>query len=467
VPTATAPQRKILIVDDEQSICDVLTIALKKDGYQVVAETNPRKALDLVKRERFDLVLQDLKMPEMDGIDLLREIKRAREDVIVLIMTAYSTWERAVEAMRLGAFHYVKKPFDNNTDIRAAVSRAMRLKDLNPQGSKSIDEAMQQMGHLMGDSSAMRDVRELVRRVASTDSTVLIHGASGTGKELVARALHYGSPRSSKPFVAVNCGAIPEQLLESEVFGHVRGAFTGAVQDKMGLLETATGGTFFLDEVSEMSLQLQVKLLRAIEEREFKPVGSAQTRTADVRFITATNRDLLAESKAGRFRQDLYYRLNVIAIYIPPLKERRGDVAILAGSFLRKFARDMNKNVVKFTDAAREALERHDWPGNVRELENAIQRAVALCDGDHIDAADLDIARSSASAPAVVDAGGIAIPDDGLDLDARLAEIEVAYLKEALKRTGGNYTQAAQLLKTSLRSLRYKLQKYGLDKESV
>ncbi|MBI2931006.1 MAG: sigma-54-dependent Fis family transcriptional regulator [Planctomycetes bacterium] len=461
--TTTAP-RRILIVDDEQSICDVLTIALKKDGYQVSAETNPRKALELFQRERFDLVLQDLKMPEMDGIDLLREIKRLREDSIVVVMTAYSTWERAVEAMRLGAFHYIKKPFDNNTDIRAAVSRALRVKELGAQLTRSFDEAMQQMGILMGDSAAIREVRELVRRVAPTDSTVLIQGASGTGKELVARALHYGSPRAGKPFVAVNCGAIPEQLLESEVFGHVRGAFTGATADKVGLLETAGGGTFFLDEISEMPWALQVKFLRAIEEREFKPVGSSQTRTADVRFITATNRDLSAETKAARFRPDLYYRLNVISIIIPPLKDRRGDIPILAGYFLRKFSQEMGKPVRQFTAAAREALERHDWPGNVRELENAIQRAVALCDGEHIDAGDLNLEVSRLE-PIRVEATSH-LPEEGLDLDRTLAEIEVGYLKEALRRTGGNYTNAAQILRMSLRSLRYKLQKYGLDKDS-
>ncbi len=463
---ATAIARRILIVDDEQSICDVLSIALKKDGYHVTAETNPRKALDLVRRDKFDLVLQDLKMPEMDGLDLLRDIKKARADAIVIIMTAYSTWDRAVEAMRLGAFHYIKKPFDNNTDIRASVARALRAKDVGAQLARSFDDTLTQTGHLMGDSTAMRDVRELIRRVAATDSTVLIHGASGTGKELVARALHYGSPRSGKPFVVINCGAIPEQLLESEVFGHMRGSFTGATGDKVGLLETAAGGTFFLDEISEMSLQLQVKLLRAIEEREFKPVGSAQTRTVDVRFVTATNRELPAEVKNGRFRQDLYYRLNVIAIHIPPLKDRRGDIPILAGTFLRRFSKEMGKNATSFTDAGRDALERHDWPGNVRELENAVQRAVALCDAPEIDARDLDIGGLAAAGPVQAAPAG-ALPEDGLDLDRTLAEIEVGYLKEALKKTGGNYTQAAQLLKMSLRSLRYKLQKYGLDKDSV
>lgn len=454
---------KILIVDDEQSICDVLSIALRKDGYAVSAETNPKRALELVRKDRFDLILQDLKMPEMDGIDLLREVKRSHPEAIVVVMTAFSTWDRAVEAMRLGAFHYIKKPFDNNTDIRATVSRAMKVKLMGQQQSRTFEDAMQATGHLMGDSDAMREVRELVRRVAPTDSTVLIHGESGVGKELVARALHYGSPRVQRPFVVVNCGALTEQLLESEMFGHVRGAFTGATSDKIGLLETAAGGTFFLDEVSEMSLQLQVKLLRALEEREFKPVGSTQTRTVDLRFITATNRELLTEVKGGRFRSDLYYRLNVISILIPPLRDRRVDIPLLAGYFLRKFSTEMKKSVQRFSAAARSALEQFDWPGNVRELENAIQRAVALCDGAEIDVKDLNLGRAAERAPA---ASAGAFPEEGMDLDRTLADLEIGYLKEALKKTGGNYTQAAQLLRMSLRSLRYKLQKYGLDKES-
>ena len=458
--------RRILIVDDERSICDVLSIALRKDGYQVAAETNPKKALELVRAEPYDLILQDVKMPEMDGIDFLREVKRLREDQLVVIMTAYSTWERAVEAMRLGAYGYIKKPFDTQLDIRTTVARAFQLKDSSQRAAKSIHEMMGQIGHLMGDSRQIRDVRDLIRRAAPTDSTVLISGASGTGKELVARALHYASSRADKPFVAVNCGAIPEMLLESELFGHVKGSFTGATQDKAGLIESAGDGTFFLDEVSELPTPLQVKLLRALEEREFRPVGSNAVRRTEVRFITATNRNLAQEVKEGRFRQDLYYRLNVIGIQLPPLSERRDDVALLTGFFLRRFSKEMNKPVTAFTEGAKHALERHDWPGNVRELENAIQRAVALSEKREIDEIDLGLTAAVPLTPS--SRGGEAaapLGDDGLDLDRTLADMEIAYLKKALDMTEGSYTKAAQLLKMSLRSFRYKLQKYGLARD--
>ncbi len=451
---------RILIVDDELSICEVLSIALRKEGYDVATETNPRKALDRFRKDPFDLVIQDLKMPEMDGIELLREIKKAREDALVVVMTAYSSWDRAVEAMRLGAFHYLNKPLDTRAGLRATVSRALAVKESSARLACSHEESMRSIGHLLGDSPPIREVRELIRKVAPTDSTVLIHGESGTGKELVARALHAGSPRAQKPFVALNCGAITETLMESELFGHVRGAFTGAVTDKTGLMESAAGGTFFMDEISEMSLPLQVKLLRALEEREFKPVGSAKTHSVDVRFITATNRILKERVDAGQFRGDLYYRLNVISIKLPPLRDRRGDVPFLAGHFLRNFARDMKKDVVRFSEGGRSALERHDWPGNVRELENAIQRAVALSGGRELTAEDLGLgSMRPASAPRIVAETPVEI-----DLDREVAQLEIRHLKDALQRAAGNYTKAAQSLRMSLRSFRYKLQKYGLDK---
>jgi len=465
LPTVEAPvhaKPRILIVDDEPSICEVLSIALRKEGYDVAAETNPRKALEKFRAEPYDLVIQDLKMPEMDGIDLLREIRKAKEDALVVVMTAYSSWDRAVEAMRLGAFHYLNKPIDTRAGLRATVARALQVKESSTRLSVSHEETMRSIGHLLGDSGPIREVRELIRKVAPTDSTVLIHGESGTGKELVARALHAGSPRAAKPFVAFNCGAITETLMESELFGHLRGSFTGAVVDKTGLMEAASGGTLFMDEISEMSVQLQVKLLRALEEREFKPVGSAKTRTVDARFITATNRDLKSEIRNGKFREDLFYRLNVISIKLPPLRDRREDIPLLAGHFLRNFAKEMKKEVVRFGDTARSALERHDWPGNVRELENAVQRAVALGGGREISAVDLGLASSQgavASAP-------VASMSEEVDLDRKVAELEISYIREALQRAKGNFTKAAQSLRMSLRSFRYKLQKYGLDREA-
>jgi two-component system response regulator PilR (NtrC family) len=461
-----APWR-ILVVDDEQSICDVLSISLKKEGYVVASETNPRKALDRLKREPFDLVLQDLKMPEMDGIDLLREVKKLREETVVIIMTAYTTWDRAVEAMRLGAYDYIKKPFDTQIDIKGTISRALASRDQQVQFARTFDDMLGRIGLVVGYSKAMKTVRDLIQRAAPTDSTVLIQGESGVGKELIARALHYGSPRSAKPFIAVNCGALTETLLESELFGHSRGSFTGAVSDKVGLVEVAHTGTLFLDEVSEMSPQLQVKVLRLLEEKEFKPVGSVTTKRVDVRFITATNKDLEVAIQRSEFRKDLFYRLNVIPIHIPPLRERRDDIPILAEHFLGKYSKDMKRLGKRFAPEVKEAMMRHPWPGNIRELENAVQRSIALSDGEVITAKDLlETAAPPPDLRSVAAATARAIGEEGLDLDATMTDIEVGYLKRALEMTGGNYTKAAQLLKMSLRSFRYKLQKYGIDKES-
>jgi two-component system response regulator PilR (NtrC family) len=461
-----APWR-VLIVDDEQSICDVLSISLKKEGYVVASETNPRKALERLKREPVDLVLQDLKMPEMDGIDLLREIKKLREETVVIIMTAYTTWDRAVEAMRLGAYDYIKKPFDTQIDIKGTISRALQSREQQIQFARSFDEMLSKIGFVVGYSKAMKTVRDLIQRAAPTDSTVIIQGESGVGKELIARSLHYGSPRSAKPFIAVNCGALTETLLESELFGHSKGSFTGAVSDKVGLVEVAHTGTLFLDEVSEMSPQLQVKVLRLLEEKEFKPVGSVTTKRVDVRFITATNKDLEVAIQRNEFRKDLFYRLNVIPIHIPPLRERRDDIPILAEHFLGKYSKHMKRVGKRFAPEVKEAMMRHPWPGNIRELENAVQRSIALSDGDVITAKDL--LETAAPAPdlrSVAAATARAIGEEGLDLDATMTDIEVGYLKRALDMAGGNYTKAAQLLRMSLRSFRYKLQKFGIDKET-
>ncbi|HLY11775.1 MAG TPA: sigma-54 dependent transcriptional regulator [Planctomycetota bacterium] len=460
-----APWR-ILIVDDEQSICDVLSISLKKEGYVVSSEVNPRRALERLKREPVDLVLQDLKMPEMDGIDLLREIKKLREETVVIIMTAYTTWDRAVEAMRLGAYDYIKKPFDTQIDIKGTIARALSSRDQQIQFARTFDEMLGRIGLVVGYSKAMKTVRDLIQRAAPTDSTVIIQGESGVGKELIARALHYGSPRSGKPFIAVNCGALTETLLESELFGHSRGSFTGAVSDKVGLVEVAHTGTLFLDEVSEMSPLLQVKVLRLLEEKEFKPVGSVTTKRVDVRFITATNKDLELAIQQNEFRKDLFYRLNVIPIHIPPLRERRDDIPILAEHFLGKYSKDMKRAGKRFAPEVKEAMMRHPWPGNIRELENAVQRSIALSDGDMITAKDLlETAAPTPDLRSVAAATARAIGEEGLDLDQTMTDIEMGYLKRALEMTGGNYTKAAQLLKMSLRSFRYKLQKYGIDKE--
>jgi len=459
---------RVLVVDDEPSICDVLSISLRKEGYDVTAETHPRKALDRFRQERFDAVLQDLKMPDMDGIDLLREIKKFRPETVVVVMTAYSTWDRAVEAMRLGAYAYIKKPFDTQVDIKGTIARALQGRNAQVDFTRNFDEMLQRIGMVIGYSKPMLAVRDLILRAAPTDSTVLIQGESGVGKELIARALHYGSPRTSKPFIAVNCGALTETLLESELFGHAKGSFTGAVLDKVGLVEVAHTGTLFLDEISEMSPQLQVKVLRLLEEKEFKPVGSVTTRRVDVRFITATNKDLEDAIRKSEFRKDLYYRLNVIPIHVPPLRERREDIPLLAEFFLVKYTREMKRQGKTFGPDVKDGMLRHPWPGNIRELENAVQRAVALSEGNTITMKDLF--ETAGPSPEMLlpeaAASGPALGQEGLDLDQHLADIEVGILKRALDQTSGNYTKAAQLLKLSLRSFRYKLQKYGIDRET-
>lgn len=455
---------RILVVDDEPSICDVLSISLRKEGYDVVAETSPRRALERFRQERFDVVLQDLKMPEMDGLELLKELKRVREDAVVVIMTAFSTWDRTVQAMRLGAFHYIKKPFDTQVDVKGTIARALQSRGSHVDFGRRFDEMLQKIGLVVGYSKAMHQVRDLIFRAAPTDSTVLIQGESGVGKELIARALHYGSPRAEHKFVAVNCGALTETLLESELFGHVRGSFTGAVSDKVGLVEVADRGTLFLDEVSEMSPQLQVKVLRLLEEKEFKPVGSVQTRRVDVRFITATNKNLEQEIARGTFRKDLYYRLNVIPIHVPPLRERRDDIPLLAEHFLAKYSREMKRPDKRFAPEVKNVLYWHDWPGNIRQLENAVQRAIALSEGPLITLKDLFEDVGIPSVPQEVSVRPLS--EEGIDLDQTMAEIEVGYLKRALELAEGNYTRAAQLLKMSLRSFRYKLQKYGIDREA-
>ncbi|OHB71765.1 MAG: hypothetical protein A2W23_00505 [Planctomycetes bacterium RBG_16_43_13] len=454
--------RNILIVDDEQSICDVISVVLRKEGYAVTTTTSPKDAIRIFKKTAFDVVIQDIKMPEMDGIELLKTLKEINSEAIVVIMTACSTWERAVEAMRLGAFGYIKKPFDTNLDIRITVVRALHLKDVQAETKKTFDEAVRATGLMIGSSDQMKLVYDLIRRTAPTDSTVTIQGESGVGKELVARALHYGSSRLNKPFIAVNCGAFTETLLESELFGHIKGAFTGAVADKVGLLEVADKGTFFLDEVSDTSPQLQIKLLRVLEEREFKPVGGTANKKVDIRLITATNKDLEQEVKNGNFRKDLYYRLNVIPIAIPPLRDRREDIPLLSGYFLSKFAKQMHKNVHRFTEDAKFALMDYKWPGNIRELENTIQRAVALSEGEEISKDDLFEHIGQISLPQTTTVSKLT--QDGADLEKIIGDVEMDYLKDAVKLSDGNHTKASQLLRMSLSSFRYKLQKYGLDK---
>ncbi len=458
---------RILIVDDEESVCEVLSVVLRRDGHEVETFTDPRRALEHYREARFDLVLHDVRMPGMDGITLLREIKRHEPTATVLIMTAFSTWQSAVEAMRLGAFDFIRKPFDNR-DVRAAVQRAVLARRVREGGRQ--EDLIPPRGAIVGSSAAIKEIFDLIRRVAPTDTTVLIQGESGTGKEQVARALHFGSPRAGNVFIPVNCAGFTETLLESELFGHVRGAFTGAAGDKKGLFEVADGGTLFLDEVGEMSLPMQVKLLRVLEERACKPVGDTQTIPIDVRFVAATNRNLEDEVKAGRFREDLYYRLNVISLTLPPLRERKDDIPLLAGHFLRKYADKLRKEIVGFSAPAMEAMMGYDWPGNIRELENAVQRAVALAEpreaadgrgGFEVQVDDLVARiRDSTSEPRAIH-----IPEGGVQLEALLEDVERSYIVRALQMSNWQLTAAARLLGMTFRSMRYKVKKLEIDRK--
>jgi len=482
------PRGRILVVDDEQNMCQFLKTMLSREGYQVLIATNGPQALKTYEEDHFDLVIEDLKMPGMDGIQLLSAIKELDETQLVVIITAFSTWESAVEAMRLGAFDYIRKPFDNEA-IKVLVARAVEVAQLQREGVETEEETFA-VGNLIGSSPQIQEIQRAIRRVAPTDTTVLIQGESGTGKELVARAIHFSSYRLRMPFIAVSCSAFTESLLESELFGHIKGSFTGAITDKKGLFEVADKGTIFLDEVAEMSKKTQAKFLRAVEEREFRPVGSANSVKVDLRVVTATNKDLEAEVEAGNFREDLFYRLNVVPIYLPPLRERRGDIPLLAGHLLAKYAGISGKEIISISPLAMEVLVSYDWPGNVRELDNCIQRALAFAEGDEIEAADIAGGKRAGILEAVrakwlregkpdhlaslVEEGmegarffPEVIPSEGINLEERLAGIERNYITYALRQTNWNITAAAKHLGTSFRSLRYRIKKLGIKQNDA
>jgi two-component system response regulator PilR (NtrC family) len=457
-------KRSILVVDDEEGMRELLDIVLEKRGFAVATAPNAETALELFRARRFDVVIQDIRMPGMGGIRLIEELRALDPAVPILVITAYSTWDSAVEAMRLGAFDYVRKPFVTD-EILATISRALEHRRLCDEGL--ADPLLEKGGLIVGGDGAMREIFAFVKQIAPTDSTVLICGASGTGKELIARVIHCRSTRGAKPFVCVNCGAFPDTLLESELFGYRRGAFTGATEEKKGLLVVAHGGTIFLDEIAEMTPRTQVKLLRALEERKVLPLGGTEEVAFDARIIAATNRDMEAEVASGAFREDLYYRLNVIPIQLPPLRDRKEDIPLLAGHFLAKYSRRMHKNVRTLAPAAQEALARYDWPGNVRELENVIQRYVALTQGEVIERIDIGKGGEEADRPPPASAASEnALPPEGVDLEALLNDYERSLLVTALKRTDGNMAQAAKILGLSYRSIRYKVKKLGIAVEA-
>jgi two-component system, NtrC family, response regulator PilR len=452
----------ILIVDDERSMREFLGIYLRHEGYRIEAAQGASEALATLKARSFDVVITDLRMPDGNGLDVLNETKRLHPDTEVIVVTAFSTTETAIAAMKAGAHDYLTKPFKID-EVSLVVERAMEKRRLARENVALRDElkGRYKLDRLLGKSPPMQRVFEVLRKVASTRTSVLLIGESGTGKELAARALHELSPRTDRPFIAVNCGAIPETLLESELFGHVKGSFTGAGSDKQGLFEAANNGTLLLDEVADLPLAMQVKLLRVLQERKVKPVGGIAEREVDVRIVAATNRDLEAEVEKATFRQDLYYRLNVIQIRLPPLRERREDLPLLVDHFVRKFSAEHGRPVVGATPEVMSALMVYHFPGNVRELENMIERAVTLAASDQlaIDAfPNLVGLRAAEGSAGSLDH----IPDDGLDLEHHLEDYERTLLIKALEKTGGNRTEAARLLRVSFRSMRYRLSKLGI-----
>jgi two-component system response regulator PilR (NtrC family) len=449
---------KILVVDDEQSMRDFLGIMLKKEGHDVITAGNGNDALKAVQSEIFDLVISDMKMPGIDGIDVLKTVKDISSETVVIMITAFATAETAVEAMKLGASDYIIKPFKID-ELKLIINNSLEKRHLRKENILLKREIESKAGfeNFIGKSEPMQKVFALIRQVADTNSTVLITGESGTGKELVAKAVHFNSPRRKKPFVTVNCGALPETLLESELFGYMKGAFTGATSNKQGLFEAANEGTIFLDEISATTPALQIKLLRVLQEREFMRVGGTTGIHVDVHVIAASNKDLHTEIAKGMFREDLFYRLNVIPIHLPPLRERKEDVPLLVDHFLKKIL--VSGEPRKITPDALNALMAYRWPGNVRELENTLERLAILCPGDTIRLEHIpDAVRNAKPSSDLV---ALDIPEEGVDLEAILETAEKTLLRKALEQTRGVKTEAAKLLRLSFRSFRHRLQKYS------
>ncbi len=470
---------RVLIVDDEPSMRDMLSIALADEGYELATADAGDLGIERIQSEPFDVVISDIRMPGVDGMELLRVVRDVAPNTEVILITAHASTGSAIAALRLGAYDYVTKPFDV-AELKVTVGHAIQQQALRRENVLLRSELSEQhrFDNIIGRSPAMQRVFELIRRVEDSTSTVLIIGESGTGKELVARAIHYDGARKEAPFVAVNCAALPAHLLESELFGHIRGAFTGAVRHTEGLFEAAQGGTILLDEIVDMPLELQPKLLRVLEDRKVRRVGSTGDTSIDVRVLAATNQDLRSAFAARKFREDLYYRLNVIQIDLPPLRDRREDIGLLTEHFLAMLAKEAGGGPTGFTAEAERALRAYGWPGNVRELVNAIRHAVAMSVGPTIgldslpasvrDARVPDRARPGAAAPRRLEAvAAPTIPDSGFDLEAWLDATKRRYMLEALERAGGVQTRAAELLGMSFRSYRYYAKKLGLDDEGL
>jgi len=460
-------EHRILVVDDDLSMREFMKILLERAGYGVDVAVSGEEALAKIEQGWPDLVLTDLNMPGINGLELLNEVKaraaRAEADVEVILITAYGSTRTAVRAILDGAANYILKPF-NPDELRHVVRRALGRRQLEAENLR-LRAALHDQYHyenLIGSSPAMHKIYELISRVKDTRINCLIVGESGTGKEVVARAIHFSGSRGAFPFVPINCGAIPESLVESELFGHKKGSFTGAFRDKIGLIQASQGGTLFLDEVNALPAQAQVKLLRAIQERKVTPVGAVKEVEVDTRIIAASNVDLEAAVQDGAFREDLYYRLNVVQIELPPLRDRVGDLPELVRHFVRRFAEEYGQESLRVSPDALRVLQAWGFPGNVRELQNVVERAVALCQDGVVLPTDLPERLVEGGRPPLK-ISSIEFPEEGVNLDSMLSQTERQWLVAALEQAGGNKTQAAQLLKMSFRSFRYRLAKYGLD----
>lgn len=461
---------KVLIVDDELSLREFLNILLSKQNHEVVLAENGEAGIAMLDQHDFDVVLTDLKMPgAADGMDVLRYIREHHPGVQVVMMTAFATTETAIEAMKLGAYDYLQKPFKIE-EVQALVHKCMEKRALLKENVQLKSELQDRysFGKLLGKSPQMLTLFELLRKVCQSEINVLIHGESGTGKELVARAIHYNGPRAERPFVPINCGAIPEQLLESELFGHKKGSFTGADRDKLGLFQMADGGTLFLDEIGEMPQHIQVKLLRVLQEKKVRSIGGAEDQDVDVRILSATNKNLKEEVAEGRFREDLFFRLDVLSVKLPALRERKDDIPLLCHHFIQRYSEKMGGSVRGISRAALDCLLRYPFPGNVRELENVIERGVLLESGDMIqpDSLPADVKNSDGPLSPIVAAVAQeenTLPEEGLE--AYLEGIEKRLLETALEEANGVRKDAAKLLKISFRSFRYRLAKLSLGEE--
>jgi two-component system response regulator AtoC len=451
--------KRILIVDDEENFRHMLSVILVKEGYEVETASNGEEGIQKAITAPFDQILCDIRMPRMDGLEFLKEIQKTAVDATIIVMSAYGTVDIAIEAMKLGAYDYISKPFKPD-EIILTLRKAEEREQLRRENQLLRREVAKEYSfeNIVSKNENMQKMFDVIKKVAQYKSTVLITGESGTGKELVARALHYNSERAQNPFVPVNCGAIPENLLESELFGHVKGAFTDAIRTKKGLFEEADGGTLFLDEIGELPGPLQVKLLRVLQEGEIRRIGESRSITVDVRIVVATVKDLTKEVNDGRFREDLFYRLNVLPIHIPPLRERKEDIPLLIHHFINKFNQSMNKNVAGIDHPALEALMNHKWYGNVRELENTIERAIVLTDQDNIELENLPIEIQEFKEEFQLEP----LPDEEYSIKKASKTLEINLIKKALRKTKGNHTHAAKLLEISHRALLYKIKEYGI-----